>query len=221
MFTEEELLPVSALQHLVFCERQCALIYIEQLWLDNAQTVEGHDLHEKADAGAGETRGDLRVARGMPLRSLRLGLAGKADVVEFRRVGDGEADQGVVLPNVPGRWAPFPVEYKRGKPKRSSCDRVQLCAQALCLEEMLSVGIPRGALFYGKTRRRLDVAFDEALRRETERAAARLRQLIESGITPAAVREPKCRECSLLEACMPDTPRLSARSYVEATLRRP
>ena len=221
MFTEEELLPVSALQHLVFCERQCALIHIEQLWVDNAQTVEGHDLHERADTGAGETRGDLRAARGVPLRSFRLGLAGKADVVEFHRLGDEETERGVVLSDAPGRWAPFPVEYKRGKPKRSSCDKVQLCAQALCLEEMLSLVIPRGALFYGKTRRRLEVTFDEPLRRETERAAARLRQLIGSGITPPAVREPKCRECSLLEICMPDASRSSARSYVEATLRRP
>jgi CRISPR-associated exonuclease Cas4 len=221
LFTEDELLPVSALQHLVFCERQCALIYIEQVWAENAQTVEGHDLHERVDEGAGETRANLRVARGVPLRSFRLGLAGKADVVELRRVGDGESDQGVILPDVAGRWALFPVEYKRGKPKRSSCDRVQLCAQALCLEEMLSVEIPRGALFYGKTRRRLDVMFDTALRRETERAADRLRHLIGSGITPLARREPKCRECSLLQICMPDASKSSARSYIEATLRSP
>lgn len=188
-FDEDDLLPLSALQHLLFCERQCALIHIERLWAENRLTVEGHHLHERADAGRGETRGDLRVARALPLRSLRLGLTGKADVVEFH--GQLGAERVV------------PVEYKRGRPKENRSDEVQLCAQALCLEEMLGVVVPAGALFYGTTRRRTEVPFDAELRATTEEAAARLHALVSSGTTPRAVREPKCESCSLLELCLP------------------
>lgn len=135
MFSEDTLLPISALQHLLFCERQCALIHIEGLWAENRLTVEGQHLHRKAHEGPDETRGDLRVVRGLALRSLRLGLIGKADVVEFQ--SDERSD---------GPRRPFPVEYKRGKPKSHEADRVQLCAQALCLEEMLAVAVPEGAI---------------------------------------------------------------------------
>ena len=122
MFSEDELLPLSALQHLLFCERQCALIHIEQAWAENRLTVEGKNLHAKVHEADDESRGDLRIVRGLRLRSLRLGLVGQADVVEFHKQGDA--------------WLPFPVEYKRGKPKPEPCDEVQLCAQAICLEEM-------------------------------------------------------------------------------------
>ncbi|HVT58027.1 MAG TPA: CRISPR-associated protein Cas4 [Thermoanaerobaculia bacterium] len=216
--TEDDLLPLSALQHLLFCERQCALIHIERAWADNRLTVEGSYLHERADSGARETRGNLHVARGLPLRSLGLGLSGKADVVEFHLVADQEG-KGIHLPGLSGRWLPFPVDFKRGRPKRNDCDRVQLCAQALCLEEMLAVCIPRGALYYGKTRRRLDVVFDDRLRGTTVEAAARLHQLIRTGVTPWAVREPKCEQCSLIEICKPDALAHSAKSYLDAALR--
>lgn len=209
MFGEDQLLPLSALQHLLFCERQCALIHIEGLWAENRLTVEGRHLHEKAHEGADETRGGVRIVRGLPLRSVRLGLVGKADVVEFHP------------PEPLGtRPRPFPVEYKRGRPKRHDADRVQLCAQALCLEEMLGVAVPSGALLYGRTRRRFDVAFDEALRGLTEHTAQRLHELIGSGRTPRAVREPKCDSCSLVNLCLPDAlrPRLSATRYVERSL---
>ena len=196
---EDELLPLSALQHLVFCERQCALIHIEQLWADNRFTVEGEHLHDRVHEAGAESRGNVRIARGLALRSFRLGLSGVTDVVEFHRVIEG----GVSLPDVRGLWRPFPVEYKRGRPKREHCDEVQVCAQAICLEEMLEVHIPCGALFYGATRHRLDVSFEESLRRETEIAAARLHELISRQVTPAAVREPKCDRCSLFELCMP------------------
>ncbi len=200
MFAEADLLPVSALQHLPFCERQCALIHLEGLWAENVLTVEGKHLHEKAHApDAAEKRGDVYIARSLVLRSLRLGLAGQADVVEFHL-----DDSGVALPFKTGKWCPFPVEYKRGKPKRNHCDEVQLCAQALCLEEMLDANIPAGALFYGQTRRRVDVCFDPLLRGETEAVAARLHALIKSGKTPHAVREPKCESCSLERLCLPD-----------------
>src|SRR6266567_7026185 len=144
MYDEEDLLPLSALQHLVFCERQCALIHIEGVWADNALTVEGSHLHDRVDEMGPriESRGDLRIARGVALRSLRLGLSGRADVIEFHRVTEG----GVELAGVSGLWRPFPVEYKRGRPKRDRCDEVQVCAQARCLEEMLETAVPAGAL---------------------------------------------------------------------------
>jgi CRISPR-associated exonuclease Cas4 len=217
VFSEDDLLPLSALQHLLFCERQAALIHVEQMWAENSLTMEGKHLHERVDSGAGESRGDVRVARALALRCLRLGLSGKADAVELHRLPEGTP--GARLPDVPGAWLPFPVEYKRGKPKSHRADEVQLCVQALCLEEMLGVTVPTGALFYGQTRRRLDVAFDPELRRITEEAAARLHRLFSSGITPPPVREPKCDQCSLLEICMPGAPAHSALRYLERALR--
>ena len=143
----DDLIMLSALQHLVFCERQCALIHIEQLWSENVLTAEGRIMHDKVDTANRESRGNIRIEYGVPMRSLRLGLIGKADVVEFHKPCpvmylNGNSD----------KWIPFPVEYKRGKPKGGNCDKVQLCAQALCLEEMMNVEIPEGALFYGQTR---------------------------------------------------------------------
>lgn len=211
-FLESDLLPLSALQHLVFCPRQCALIHLEQAWEENALTAEGRILHEKTDSAKAEWRGEVRIARSLRIRSLRLGLAGVADVVEFHPVeGDrsapasaGDFDAlGVKLPGIRGKWRPFPVEYKRGRPKKDDADRVQLCAQALCLEEMLGVAVPNGALFYGETRRRMDVVFDGRLRTRTEAVAGELHALMAAGVTPAAIYEPKCRRCSLVEICMP------------------
>lgn len=196
MFTEDELIPLSALQHLLFCERQCALIHIEQAWAENRFTAEGRIMHERVDEAGRESRGRVRTVNGLPLRSLRLGLSGKADAVEFHREGDdGSGDASV--------WRPFPVEYKRGKPKQNDCDLVQLCAQALCLEEMLEVAVPEGALYYGKPRRRLAVVFDDLLREKTREAARRLHELISSGRTPQARYEKKCESCSMLSVCMP------------------
>lgn len=189
MYSEDDLIQLSALQHLVFCERQCALIHIEQLWSENIFTAEGRIMHDKVDTANRESRGSIRIEYGVPMRSLRLGLIGKADVVEFHKKDD--------------RWIPFPVEYKRGKPKPDDSDKVQLCAQAICLEEMMNVEVPEGALFYGQTRHRHDVRFDSALRAVTEDAAKKLRELIESGITPKAEYSPKCKKCSLVELCLP------------------
>src|SRR3989338_5414829 len=189
-YTEDDLIQLSALQHLVFCERRCALIHIEQLWSENLFTAEGSIMHDKVDTANKESRGNIRIEYGVPMRSLRLGLIGKADVIEFHRKNDGT-------------WLPFPVEYKRGKPKMDDCDKVQLCAQAICLEEMLNVEIPEGALFYGQTRRREDVGFDKALRMKTEEAAKKVHELIESGITPKAEYSKKCEKCSLVELCLP------------------
>lgn len=208
MFSDDALVPISALQHLLFCERQCALIHIERVWVENKLTVEGHHLHMNAHDGQDETRDGVRVTHGMALRSLRLGLVGQADVVEFRISADDAVPQ------------PFPIEYKRGKPKVHDADRVQLCAQALCLEEMLSVEIPCGSLYYGTIRRRKGVPFDETLRTLTERTVTRLHELFASGRTPRSVRERKCDQCSLLNICMPDALSLgrSARRYTERAL---
>ena len=191
-YAEDDLIMISALQHYMFCPRQCALIHIEQLWDENRMTAEGRIMHERVHEQNRESRRDVRIEYGLPLRSLRFGLIGKADVVEFHRVSKGF-------------WQPFPVEYKRGKPKHDHCDLIQLCAQAICLEEMLSVSIPSGAIFYGRTRRRLDVSFDETLHRETEDAAEKARQLIASGITPPPIYEKRCESCSLIGECIPKT----------------
>jgi len=187
-FAESDLRPISALQHLRFCPRQCALIHIEQVWAENFLTAQGRVLHEKAHEPKHETRAGVRVTRSLRLRSLTLGLSGMADIVEFH-------SDGTVVP----------VEYKRGRPKTDGSDALQLCAQALCLEEMLSVSISAGAIFYGQTRRRLDITFDQSLRDETIIAARELHALLDSGLTPPAVRMPKCDACSLLDLCLPDS----------------
>lgn len=191
MYSEDDLLPISALQHLQFCERQCALIHIEQIWVDNIFTAQGKVMHERVHGETAESRRDVRVEFGMPVRSLRLGLIGKTDVIEFHRMTDG-------------KWKPFPVEYKRGKNKPDNRDKVQLCAQSLCLEETLGVAISGGAIYYGKERRRTDVEFDTALRRETEGTVHRLHILIEAGQTPKAVYKPECDSCSLISYCLPE-----------------
>lgn len=191
MYSEDQLVPLSALQHIQFCERQCALIHIEGLWAENRLTAEGRNLHERADSGESESRGPVRTARSLPLRSLRLGLTGRADVVEFHYEGSELT-------------AAIPIEYKRGKAKLDDSDRVQLCAQALCLEEMLAIPVPAGALFYATPRRRTDVEFDAELRRITEDTVVRLHKLLEVGVTPRVPRQPKCDGCSLFDLCMPE-----------------
>ncbi len=199
---------LSALNHYLYCSRRCALIHIEQIWTENLFTAEGRIMHEKADSNKCESRGNVRIDYSVPLRSLRLGLIGKADVVEFHKMDDGS-------------WIPFPVEYKRGKPKMDDCDKVQLCAQAICLEEMLNVDIKEGALFYGQTRRRQDVVFDVQLRMETDDTAKKVRELIASGLTPKAEYSKKCKQCSLLDLCIPKTcsKAKSASSYLQNVLR--
>lgn len=189
MYTEAELIPISALQHWVFCPRQCGLIHLEGLWTENRLTAEGRLLHEKAHEMAGQRQGQVRIERGLDLHSLTLGLVGKADVVEFNR------EQQL--------WRPFPVEYKRGKPKGHDADRLQLCAQAVCLEEMLKCQVPCGALFYGRNRRREPVEFSAELRAEVARVTAQVRTMLQSGRTPSARNGPFCRSCSLLSVCLP------------------
>ena len=222
---EASLLPLSALQHLLFCERQCALIHLEREWVENRFTAEGRVLHRKAHDGDDETRDGVRTTRGLPVRSFKLGIAGQCDVVTFeppagftRQLAGRQfaAFLTEASPNELRDWAVTPVEYKRGKPKSNDCDRVQLCAQAICLEEMLGVTIPAGDLFYGQKRRRVSVEFTQTLRAVTERAAARLHEMFDAGVTPPAVREKKCDTCSLLPVCLPDAmTRRSARGFVD------
>lgn len=217
VFTEDELLPISGLQHLVFCERQWALIHLEQLWSENRLTAEGRILHERVHSVETESRGDVRIVRGLRLRSLRLGLSGIADVVEFHLQPEGK---GVKLDGADGAWLPFPVEYKRGRPKPDRCDETQLCAQALCLEEALKTTISTGALFYGQPRRRREVLFDSVLRAHTEQLAARMHELAGARKTPPAVYAKKCENCSLIELCLPriTTGKKSASRYLSSAL---
>jgi len=191
VYSENDMLMLSALQHILFCERQCALIHIEQQWEENIFTVEGNIMHEKVHESSNELRGNLKIVRSVPLRSLMLGISGIADVVEYHKDNDT------------GNWIAYPVEYKRGKPKEHRADEVQLCAQAICLEEMQEIKILRGALFYGKTRRKMEVVFDEELRNLTINTAEKLHLLIKNGKTPPAKYERKCKACSLFNLCMP------------------
>jgi len=188
---EEDLIPLSALQHYLYCPRQCALIHVEQLWSENHFTAEGRILHEATSEAAIETRRGVRTVTAMPIASRRLGVLGIADVVEMHK-------------DDAGHRRPFPVEHKRGRPKAHRADEVQLCAQAMALEEMFAVRLVEGALFYGETRRRVGVAFDAALRRLTERVAAEARAMIGAGMTPPATFEKrKCGACSLADLCRP------------------
>jgi CRISPR-associated exonuclease Cas4 len=189
-YDEENFLPISALQHFVFCERQWALIYLEQVWVENRLTAEGRQLHEKVDEQGSESRGDIQIVRSLRLRSLKLGLSGIADIVEFHRREN----------NV---WQPYPIEYKRGRPKTDLSDSIQICAQAFCLEEMLQMRVDRGAFFYGEPKKRFEVEFDEFLRNETLQLIQRLHRMTNERKTPPAKFEKKCQNCSLIDLCMP------------------
>ena len=193
MYSQDFLIPLSALQHLLFCERQCALIHIERAWEENYLTMLGELFHARVDSLSREKRKEKVQEFALPIRSLELGLIGKADSVEFYR-DDGGAIQRII-----------PVEYKRGKKKKEDWDRVQLCAQALCLEEMLGLSVSTGYLFYGTERRREEVLIDQGLRDKTIDLCYSLHQLIDSGITPPATMSPKCKSCSLLLICRPDS----------------
>lgn len=201
---EDDLIPLSALQHYLFCPRQCALIHVERAWAENRFTAEGRVMHERTDRLHAESRRGVRTLTALPIRSFRLGVHGVADAVEIHAAS--------------GSDRPFPVDYKRGRPKEHRADEVQLCAQAMALEEMFGLQVPEGALFYGETRRRFPVAFDDPLRALTVRIAQEVRATIESGATPAPSYERrKCEACSLVELCRPKV--LSRRRDVASWLR--
>lgn len=212
-FKEDEYLQLSGLQHFSFCRRQWALIHIEQQWAENLRTVDGRILHEKAhDGSIREKRGDLLITRDMSIHSPTLGISGNCDVVEFHRGGAG-----IPLPGQEGLWQPYPVEYKRGSPKVTDADRLQLCAQAMCLEEMLCCDIPEAALFYGETRRREVVALDDALRSQVYKLLDEMHDLYHRNHTPKAKPTRGCNACSLKDLCLP---KLAKRRSVADYLRK-
>jgi CRISPR-associated exonuclease Cas4 len=218
VYSDDDLLLLSGIQHMAFCERQWALIHLEQIWSENVRTIEGKHLHERTDDPfEDESRKTLRIVRAMPLVSRKLGLRGVADVVEFhqsKKLIEGET---CLLGDREGWWRPVPVEYKRGRPKPDDRDAVQLCAQAMALEEMLQVMIHSGFLFYGQTKHRERVVLDTALRQHTVDLAERMHQLIREGKTPRAQKGKRCSQCSLVEQCQPKwmLRHRSIKSYLE------
>ena len=204
-YNEDEYLQLSGIQHFRFCRRQWALIHIENQWAENYRTTDGAILHERAhDKDLTECRGDLLITRDMRIFSQSLGVSGACDVVEFHL-----DPEGVPLSGRAGRWRPFPVEYKRGAPKPHDADELQLCAQAMCLEEMLCTAVPDGALYYGETRRRV-VSFSEPLRAEVRACLTEMHDLFRRGHTPKVKPARACSACSLKDLCL--TRLLSARS---------
>lgn len=192
MFSEDDLVPISALQHVLFCPRQYALIHLEQVWAENKFTVEGHVLHERVDEVHHESRKVFRQEYGLALRSLEHGLIGKGDLVELYLNSEGRVHRAV------------PVEFKRGTDKDDDCDRVQLCAQALCLEEMFKIPVPLGQFYYLKDHRRTSVEIDAQLRETTSEAITRIMKILAQKKTPSAqYQKRKCENCSLVEICMP------------------
>jgi CRISPR-associated exonuclease Cas4 len=183
---ETERIPISALEHYSYCPRQCGLIHIEQTFDENIYTLRGHLAHERVDTVMTRTERAVRVERALPLWSVRLGLVGRADVVEFYDA------------------TPYPVEYKVGKQREWEHEAIQLCAQALCLEEMLGVPVPAGAIYYCTSRTRREITFDAALREHVEAVASATRQLLQGSALPAAPNDTRCKKCSLLDSCLPD-----------------
>ena len=214
-YREDDYLQLSGLQHFAFCRRQWALIHIENLWAENLRTTEGHLLHERAhDTSVRERRGNVITVRGVSVSSPTLGVSGQCDVLEY------QADpNGVPLPDTDGTWLPYPVEYKRGKAKETPADRLQLCAQAMCLEEMLCCDVPEGALFYGETRRREPVPFAPELRQQVKDSLLEMHELYRRGHTPTVKPSKSCNACSLKELCLPKLSRTrSVAGYLAAAM---
>ena len=211
--SERGILMLSGLQHFAYCRRQWALIHVEQQWQENLHTAEGQVFHRRAhDEEQTEVRGDTIIVRGMRVQSERLGISGICDVVEFTRSPDG-----IALAGREGRYQVHPVEYKKGAPKEHQADELQLCAQAMCLEEMLLCRIDEGSLFYGDPRRRTRVTFSPELRAQAEQMLGEMHQMDERGHTPRVKRHKGCSACSLKEICLPGMDRVPAASaYLRA-----
>lgn len=198
---EEDLHPISALQHMAFCPRQAGLIHLEQVWAENKRTAEGKSLHERVDEGYREYRKGLRQISGLRVQSLALGIQGRLDVLELEK-DDGSAVR-ISFLGLDDGWKLRPVEFKRGEPKEKDWDEVQLCAQAMCIEEMAGVQILDGAIFYGEIRRRVEVQIDESLRKRTCQLIHEFDAMMSSRILPHPMWTKSCRACSLLEICQP------------------
>lgn len=214
-FKEEDYLQLSGLQHFAFCRRQWALIHIENQWAENYRTVDGHLMHERVhDQEFRESRGERLTVRGLAIHSARLGVSGQCDAVEFFK-----SPAGVPLGGRDGLWLPYPVEYKRGKPKEHSADELQLCTQAMCLEEMLCCPVPEGALYYGEPRRRTVVSFTPELRGRVQDSLAEMHELYQRCYTPKVKPSKACNACSLKDLCLPKLmSRRSVSDYLAANL---
>ena len=216
MYGEEDYLMLSGIQHFAFCRRQWAMIHSEQQWAEIYRTTAGGLMHKKAhDDASFEKRGDLLIIRGMRISSRNLGLSGQCDVVEFH-----QDENGVSLFGYDGKWKPVPVEYKRGTPKENNADELQLCAQAMCLEEMLQVYVQDGYLYYGENRRRSHVDFTDSLREEVRNAAKEMHELFQRGYTPNVKPTKKCKACSLENLCLPKLQKtVKVRDYIEKGIK--
>ncbi|SKA78261.1 CRISPR-associated exonuclease, Cas4 family [Caloramator quimbayensis] len=219
MYNEDELLALSGIQHIAFCERQWALIHIERQWADNLRTVEGQHLHNKVNNPfIFETRGNEVIARSVSIVSYRLGLYGIADIVEFEKTENKE--NAIKIPHKNGYYIPYPVEYKRGKEKIDDRDEVQLCAQAICLEEMFNIKINKAYIYYGETRHRTEVVLNDNLRDRVEELSQKMHDLFKKGITPKAEKKKGCKLCSLIDICMPNLneKKLKVSEYIQRAI---
>ncbi|MGI6221976.1 MAG: CRISPR-associated protein Cas4 [Prevotella sp.] len=202
MYSDDDLLMLSGIQHYAFCPRQWALAYVDQQWEDNHLTIEGDWLHRRVDdPNAMELDSGTVRLRSVSVKSYRLGFYGIADLLELYPL-EGETAKAFTISRYPGRWRVFPIEYKHGKAKTNDIDEVQLCAQAMCLEEMYDIEIPQGAFFYGETRRRTTLTMTKHLRQRVEDLSQAMHALFESSDIPDAKAEKKCRSCSLQNMCM-------------------
>ncbi len=216
MYSEEDYLMLSGIQHFAFCRRQWAIIHIEQQWAENYRTTAGELMHKKAhDEGSFEKRGNLLIVRGLRISSHELGVSGQCDVVEFHK-----NERGIELFGYDGKWQPVPVEYKRGTPKGNNVDELQLCAQAICLEEMFQTSIPDGYLYYGENRRRSYVEFTDNLREEVKKMTKEMHELFRRGYTPKVKPTKQCKACSLENLCVPKIQKtMKVRDYIEQNIR--
>lgn len=214
-YDEDNLLLLSGIQHFAFCKRQWGLIHIEQQWAENARTTEGLIMHKKAhDSQQIEKRGDILVTRGLRVLSKKLGVCGECDVVEFRK-----SETGIILNGYGDLWAPYPIEYKNGEPKENHADELQLCAQAMCLEEMLLCEIPEGSIFYGRTKRRHVVCFSRELRSMVKVTLDEMHDMFSRGITPKARCMTACNACSLINICVPTLNKCkNVKAYIDEKL---
>lgn len=215
MVNDADFLMLSGLKHFRFCRRRWALVHLEQQWQENALTLEGHYMHERVhDDNFTELRGSVLLSRGMPVRSETLKITGECDMVELHK-----SEAGVPIQGRDGLWQVYPVEYKHGEPDERGADELQLCAQAMCLEEMFVTEIPEGAIYYGKTRHRMIVALTEDLRKQTKDALAEMHRLFVQRYTPKAKWTRACKNCSLVEICLPKLEkRMTASEYVKHML---
>lgn len=214
MYAEDDVVPISALAQLYYCARRAGLILLEQQWSDNVYTMEGRVLHERVHDGQDETRDGVRICRGVQVSSMRLGLSGVMDCLELRRCSDEQNNHGINLDGVEGEWIPVPVEYKHGSVRDEREYEVQLCAQAICLEEMLDINVVEGYLYYQGSKRRRVVCFTEQLRALVEEGARQLHQMLKLGELAPREFSRKCLKCSLLDVCVPTIPVSEAEKYI-------